>query len=112
VIAPPRELPGKPDHAGNADRAGQPDPQSKPEPAAASAAFDPFAFSVVVVLTKTGKDGLMKRLAAIDRAENLKKLAEAQHLAVDPALSALPELRAAIVKAAETRIANRRAAAS
>ncbi len=75
-------------------------------------AFDPYAFSAVVVLTKTGKDGLLKRLAAIDRAEHLKKLADAQHLAVDASLSSIADLRAAIVKAAEQRIANRRAAAS
>lgn len=84
----------------------------EPAPPMVAAAFDPYAFSAVVVLTKTGKDGLLKRLAAIDRPEHLKKLAEAQHLAVDASLSSIAELRAAIVKAAEGRIANRRAAAS
>lgn len=105
-------------------RIGVPCPPAIPEPAAttaahdpapttpAAAAFDPYAFSAVVVLTKTGKDGLLKRLAAIDRPEHLQKLAQAQHLAVDAALSSPAELRAAIVKAAEQRIANRRAAAS
>lgn len=88
-------------------------PPRAPAPEATTApAFDPYAFSAVVVLTKSGKDGLMKRLAAIERPEHLKKLADAQHLAVDAALSSTAELRSAIVKAAEQRIANRRAAAS
>ena len=61
----------------------------------ADPAFDPYAFSAVVVLSKSGKDGLMKRLAAIDRPEHLKKLADAQHLALDGSLSTLADLRAA-----------------
>lgn len=77
-----------------------------------AAAFDPYAFSAVVVLTRSGKDGLMKRLATIDRPEHLRSLADAQHLAVDKSLSTPAELRAAIIKATEKRIANRRAAAS
>jgi hypothetical protein len=101
-------------------RVNTPSNTSSPAPAAseanassgASAPFDPYAFSVVVVLTKTGKDGLMKKLTHIERPEHLRKLAEAQHLAVDTALSSAADLRAAIVKAAEQRIANRRAAAS
>lgn len=93
------------------EAATAPAPATAPEPASAPA-FDPYAFSVVVVLTKSGKDGLMTRLAAIERPEHLKKLADAQHLAVDAALSTTAELRSAIVKAAELRIANRRAAAS
>lgn len=74
--------------------------------------FDPYAFSAVVVLTKTGKDGLLKRLSAIERSEHLKKLADAQHLAIDRSLDSLDALRHAILKAAEQRIADRRAAAS
>lgn len=92
--------------------ASAPPAPAEPPAAPAAAAFDPYAFSAVVVLTKTGKDGLLKRLAAIDRAEHLRKLADAQHLAVDAALSSVTDLRAAIVEAAERRIANRRAAAS
>lgn len=84
----------------------------EPAPPAVVTAFDPYAFSAVVVLTKAGKDGLLKRLAAIDRPEHLRKLADAQHLAVDASLSSTADLRTAIVKAAEQRIANRRAAAS
>ncbi|PPD26499.1 MAG: hypothetical protein CTY20_14310 [Hyphomicrobium sp.] len=98
-------------------------PSTKPLPSVAaplppalptdqSPPFDPYAFSAVVVLTKTGKDGLLKRLAAIDRAEHLKKLADAQHLAIDRSLDSADALRHAILKAAEQRIADRRAAAS
>lgn len=84
---------------------GSPGPDAAP-------AFDPYAFSAVMVLTKTGRDGLLKRLATIERPEHLKKIAEAQHLAVDASLSSVTDLRTAIVEAAELRIANRRAAAS
>lgn len=80
--------------------------------AAAVAPFDPYAFSAVVVLTRSGRDGLMQRLAEITNREHLVALADAQHLAVDRVLPSAEELRAAIVAAAEQRIANRRAAAS
>ncbi|MBA4173287.1 MAG: hypothetical protein C0511_11735 [Hyphomicrobium sp.] len=85
---------------------------AQPQAVEQSTAFDPYAFSAVVVLTKTGKDGLLKRLSAIDRAEHLKKLADAQHLAIDRTLDSPDALRHAIIKAAEQRIADRRAAAS
>lgn len=89
-------------------------PQTVPSAAkaATSATFDPYAFSVMVVLSKTGRDGLMKRLAEIKTAENLKALIEAQHLAVDRALKKPDELRKAIVSASEQRLADRKAAAS
>jgi len=74
--------------------------------------FDPYAFSAVVVLTKTGKDGLLKRLADIKTAENLKALAEAQHLAIDRNLKKVDDLRKAIAAATEQRLADRKAAAS
>ena len=86
-----------------------PAPASKTKPASA---FDPFAFSLPVVLTKTGRDGLMKRLADIKSTENLKTLAEAQHLAIPPSLKKADELRKAIVTATEQRLADRKAAAS
>jgi hypothetical protein len=75
-------------------------------------AFDPYAFSAMVVLAKTGKDGLMKRLADIKAVEHLKAFAEAQHLAVSPKLNRADDLRKAIVVATEQRLADRRAAAS
>lgn len=80
--------------------------------AADGGAFDPYQFSAMVVLSKTGKDGLMKRLAEIRGVEHLKAFAEAQHLGIDRALSKPDELRKAIAAATEQRLADRRAAAS
>lgn len=78
----------------------------------AAAPFDPFAFSPIVVLVKTGKDGLMKRLLDIKSVEHLKAFADAQHLAVAPSIKKIDELRKAIVAATEQRLADRKAAAS
>lgn len=77
-----------------------------------TSAFDPFAFSAMVVLAKTGKDGLMKRLADIRTVEHLRAFADAQHLAVNPTLKRADELRKAIITATEQRLADRKAAAS
>ena len=77
-----------------------------------SSAFDPFAFSAMVVLAKTGKDGLMKRLADVRTVEHLKAFADAQHLAVSPSLKRADDLRKAIIAATEQRLADRKAAAS
>lgn len=74
--------------------------------------FDPYAFSATVVLAKTGREGLIKRLADIKTVEHLKSFADAQHLGIDRNLSKADELRKAIVAAAEQRLADRRAAAS
>jgi hypothetical protein len=74
--------------------------------------FDPFAFSAVVVLTRQGRAALLKRLAAIDDPRHLLQLADAQHLGIDRSLTNPERLREAIVKGAEQRIADRRAAAS
>jgi hypothetical protein len=79
---------------------------------AAAPAFDPYAFSAMVVLAKTGKDGLQKRLADIKNAADLRALADAQHLAVNTALKKPDELRKAIIVATEQRLADRKAAAS
>lgn len=78
---------------------------------ASEAAFDPFAFSVVATLTKKGKAGLMAELARISSIEHLKRIADAQHLGVDPAIADAEALRAAIHDGAARRIAERRAAA-
>jgi hypothetical protein len=81
------------------------------KPAAPAAAFDPFAFSVVVVLTKQGKDGLMTKLAAVESAADLRAIAKAQHIAIPPTGSA-DDLRRAIVDGTAARIADRQAASS
>lgn len=80
--------------------------------AAEAKAFDPYAFSAIVILARTGRDGLMKRLAEIKSADNLKALAEAQHLAIDRNLKKVDDLRKAIAAATEQRLADRKAAAS
>lgn len=86
---------------------GETEQPSEPQPA-----FDPFAFSVVVVRTKEGRDGLLSRLARIEGAEDLLRLARAQHIAVPAGLEDAAAIRAAILEGTEARIANRRAAAS
>jgi hypothetical protein len=82
---------------------------ASPPPAATG--FDPFAFSVVVVVTKEGREGLASKLAAIGPAD-LKALAKAQHVALPEGDLSAEDLRAAIVEGALQRIANRKAAAS
>ncbi len=80
--------------------------------AEAAPAFDPFAFSAVVVMSRQGRDGLLGKLAEIGDVAHLRQLADAQHLAFDRSLTDVEALREAIVKGAEQRIADRRAAAS
>jgi hypothetical protein len=109
------------------DTGSAPDAATAPAPAAKSKAmsaapdaphavtappFDPYAFSAIVVLAKTGKDGLMKRLLEIKSAEHLRAFADAQHLAVNASVKRLDDLRRAIVAATEQRLADRKAAAS
>ena len=76
------------------------------------AAFDPHAFSLIVVMTKQGAAGLDAKLRTIDSIEQLRALARAQHVALDTTLVALPEVRAAIIAGTAQRLADRRAAAS
>jgi hypothetical protein len=85
-----------------------------PAPAVATTpapAFDPFAFSVVVVLTKQGRDGLMAKLATVDSVTDLRAIAKAQHIAI-PATGSADDLRRAIVDGTAARIADRQAASS
>jgi hypothetical protein len=98
--------------------------RSKPQPVAATvvaapvaavapakpAVFDPFAFSVVVVWTKQGADGLLAKLAGIDDPANLKAIAKAQHIAVPATAQSVEDLRQAIVTGTAARIADRQAA--
>jgi hypothetical protein len=74
--------------------------------------FNPYLFSVIVVLAKQGRDGLMKRLQEIRSAENLRAFAEAQHVPIAPSVKRVDDIRKAIVAAAEQRLADRKAAAS
>jgi len=80
--------------------------------APAASAFDPNAFSLVVVLRTDGREGLLAKLGQIGSAEHLRAIAKAQHVAVDPALTDRAAIEAAILAGTERRIANRQAAAS
>ena len=86
-------------------------PQIAPKPPEPEA-FDPFTFSAVAVLTKRGAAALSAELAAIGSVDHLRRLADAQHLSLDPAIADLTEMRAAILLGVERRIAERKAAAS
>lgn len=81
-------------------------------PMIAAPAFDPYAFSAIAVFTKQGAAGLSVELGKIAGAADLQALAAAQHLGVDPAMTDVAALRAAIVSGVERRIADRKAAAS
>jgi hypothetical protein len=83
-----------------------------PTPVPDSAPFDPFNPNVVVVVRKSGRDAALAALGAIEGLDHLRLLAREQRLAVPANLGSAVELRAAIVSAAERRIANRMAAAS
>ena len=87
------------------DEAVVPDETAQPS-------FDPFTPNVIVVVRTGGRDRALDALARIDRIEHLRLLAREQQLSVAAGIGTLPELRRAIVAAAERRIANRRAAAS
>jgi len=84
--------------------------QSKPE-----ARFDPYAFGFIPVYQREGRDGLLDKLSGISGADNLRKMARAQQIALPAELRKgeipLDELRAAIANAVEKRMADRRAAA-
>jgi CRP-like cAMP-binding protein len=86
-------------------------PRSDPLTAAAAAPFDPFSPNIVVLVRTSGSAAALAALAGIDSEKELRLLAHEQRLSVRPDLSSLTELRAAIVAAAERRIANRLAAA-
>ena len=104
-----------------ADQA-EPPPQTEPsgaepEPLAppadrAAPPFDPYSPNVIVVLRKAGREAALRALTAIDSPDDLRLLAREQRLGVSAELSSAAELRAAIVAAAERRVANRLAAAS
>ena len=92
-------------------------PVPAPSPVAPVAAvgdrpFDPHAFSLVVVMTKQGGDGLLRRLETVLAADHLREIASAQHVTIDTSLTDPSALRAAIVAGTAERIAHRRAAAS
>jgi hypothetical protein len=115
--------PSVPDKDATGDETTKGSPRRKPPsnramtaPAASTVpmapAFDPHVFSLIVVMTKQGAEGLKARLAMIESTEHLRALALAQHVHIADALNAADDLRAAIIDGTAQRIADRRAAAS
>ena len=87
------------------------DAVTSPTPTAACACFDPFSPNLIVIVRTAGRDAALAALGTIDSVDNLRLLAREQKLSLDPSLSSAAEIRAAIVMAAERRIANSKAAA-
>ena len=108
---PERGKASKPSQKKATAEPGRAEPATAVGTAPTAADFDPFAFSVVVVVTKEGREGLAKKLAGIGPAD-LKALAKAQHVALPESDLSDEDLRTAIVEGALQRIANRKAAAS
>lgn len=81
------------------------------------AGFDPNAFSLVAVMQTEGTQGLRRRLNPIKRKQDLRALAEAQHIPVDRETfyndrTKLPALKDELIRATEARVDDRMAAAS
>lgn len=84
----------------------------EPIDAAVTTAFDPYSPNVVVVVRTAGRERALTALSQIERVEHLRMLAREQQLSIEADIESAADIRAAIVSAAERRIANRRAAAS
>lgn len=86
---------------------------SQPKPSAAK--FDPYIFGLVPVYQRQGPEGLLARLADIERAEDLRAMAKAQQIVLPLELRSadtdIEHVRSGIVRAVRKRIADRRAAA-
>ena len=100
-------------------RAGKPAdvPSAKGSPpgeteTAPAAAFDPHAFSLIVVMRTGGEDALSARLSQVADIHHLRAIASAQHVALDPQITDRPAITAAIIDGTARRIAHRHAAAS
>jgi hypothetical protein len=87
-------------------------PAVAPLPAPPTPSFDPYTPNVVVVLRKEGRQAALAALDVIDSIDNLRLLAREQRLSIGDEPVTAADVRAAIVTAAERRIANRMAAAS
>ena len=76
------------------------------------AAFDPHAFSLIVVFRTGGKDALLAKLNEVSDPDQLKAIAKAQHVALEGEPADRSALLSALVAGTEKRIAHRQAAAS
>ncbi len=79
-------------------------------------AFNPDAFSLVALLQTQGEDGLKRQLNPIDRKQQLREIARAQHIPLTGTAASkratLEQIRAALISGAKARLAGRQAAAS
>ena len=77
--------------------------------------FDPYSIGLIPTYQREGPEGLLAKLAEINSADNLRKLARSQQISLPADLrsaeAALDDIRSAIVAAVGKRIADRRAAA-
>src|SRR5262245_18705312 len=108
-------LPGAvlaPSPAVEPQQAAAPKASTQSDAGGATEAFDPFSPNIVVLLRTAGRAAALVALVAIENPAHLRLLAREQRLSIASDLASLQELRAAIVTAAERRIANRMAAAS
>ena len=85
------------------------------QPAAPAGDFDPSVFGLVPVFQREGRDGLLGRLAAIPRIDELRLMAKTQQIVLPAELRSgdieAAILRHAIADAVAKRVADRRAAA-
>ena len=87
-------------------------PKSAETQPAPAAAFDPHAFSLIVVMRKGGKDALLAKLADVPDVAQLTAIAKAQHVALDGDPTSREGILEARIAGTERRIAHREAAAS
>lgn len=106
LVRRPRSSPTKRRAAATGAQATRP-----PVPEPIGRDFDPFSPNVVLIVRQSGRGAALAALAAIDGIDKLRLLAHEQRLSINAEPSSPAELRAAIVAAAERRIANRMAAA-
>ncbi len=102
----------KPAKAGVATAVAAAKPVAVEAAPAASGAFDPHGFSLIVTFRKGGKDALIAKLDEVGDVEKLREIAKAQHVSLDAGLTDRGEILAALVEGTERRIAHRQAAAS
>jgi hypothetical protein len=80
-----------------------------------TADFDPYAFGLVPVYQREGREGLLAKLGSIECLDQLRQMAKAQQIVLPQSLrmgdAALDSVRVAIAEAVAKRIADRRAAA-
>jgi len=81
------------------------------------ASFDPNSFSLVAVMQTEGETGLRRRLNPLQRKQDIRAIAEAQHIPVDRAKfynnrTKLQSLKDELIEGTRARISDRMAAAS